>query len=51
MNDELSGTYNAIIQIKFKTVMLKSGLHNYGDTSILSGTIEIAGAGDDGTAR
>ena len=39
-------------QIKFKTTMLKSSLHDYSDAYILvKGKIVITGAGDDATAR
>ena len=35
INDELKGTYNVNIQIKFKTTMLKSSLFDYSDAYIL----------------
>ena len=42
INDELSATYNANSQIKFKTIMLKSSLCHYTDAYILvKGTITI----------
>ena len=51
INDELRGTYNVNIQIKFKITMLKSGLCDHSDAYILvKGTITITGAGDDTAA-
>ena len=52
ISDESSGAYNVNSQIKFKTTMLKSSLCHYSDPYVLfKGTITIAGAGDDATAR
>ena len=51
INDELRGTYNANIQIKFKTTMLRSSLCGYSDAYILvKGKITITGAGDNAAA-
>ena len=51
INDELRGTYNVNIQIKFKITMLKSSLCDHSDAYILvKGTITITGAGDDAAA-
>ena len=42
INDESRGTYNVNIQIKLKTIMLKSSLCDYSDASILvKGTITV----------
>ena len=42
INDESRGTYNVNSQIKFKTVMLKSSLCDYGESYILvKGTITV----------
>ena len=42
INDESRGTYNANNEIKFKTVMLKSSLCDYGDAYIfVRGTITV----------
>ena len=42
IHDESRGTYNTNSQIKFKTSMLMSNLHDYSDTYILvKGTISI----------
>ena len=52
INDESRGAYNVNSQIKFKTTMLRSSLCDYSDAYILvKGTITIAGAGADTTAR
>ena len=43
MNDDARGTYNTNSQIKFKTLMLKSGWCHYSDAYILvNGTITVA---------
>ena len=48
INDDSRGTYNMSIQIKFKTLMLRTSLCDYSGTYILvSGIITITGAGDD----
>ena len=42
INDESRGIYNVNIQIKFKTIMLKSSLCDYSDAYILvKGTITV----------
>ena len=42
INYESRGTYSVNSQIKFKTTMLKSSLHDYSDTYILvKGTIAV----------
>ena len=42
VNDELRGTYNINIQIKFKTSMLRSSLWDYSDAYIpVSATITV----------
>ena len=52
INDDSRGTYNANIQMKFKSTMLKSSLCDYSDAYILvKGKITITGAGDNATAR
>ena len=52
INDKSRGTYNANIQIKFKTTMLKSSLCDYSDAYILvKRKITITGAGDHAAAR
>ena len=52
INDESHGTYNTNSEIKFKTSMLRTGLCDYNDVYILvSGTITIAGAGDNDEVR
>ena len=52
INDESKGTCNVNSQIKFKTAMLKSSLHDYSEAYIhVKGKITITGAGDDVAAR
>ena len=51
INDDSRGTYNMSIQIKFKTLILRTSLYDYSDTYILvSGIITITGLGDDDDA-
>ena len=51
INDDSPGTYNMSIQIKFKTLILRTSLCDYSDTYILvSGIITITGLGDDDDA-
>ena len=51
INDDSRGTYNMSIQIKFKTLILRTSLCDYSDTYILvSGIITITGLGDDDDA-
>ena len=51
INDDSRGMYNMSIQIKFKTLMLRTSLCDYSDTYILvSGIITITGLGDDDDA-
>ena len=52
INDESRGTYNANIQIRFKTTMLKSSLCDYSDAYILvKGKITTTGRGAGAAAR
>ena len=52
INDDPRGTYNTNSQIKFKTMMLKSGLCNYSDDYIItSRTRTITGEGADDDAK
>ena len=52
VNDDVSGTYNGISQIKFKTALLKSNLCDYNDVYILAKkTITVTKAGADTVAR
>ena len=52
VSDESRGNYNKGSQIKFKTLILKSGLCDYIDVYILvKGRITITGAGADAAAR
>ena len=51
INGDSRGMYNMSIQIKFKTLMLRTSLCDYSDTYILvSGIITITGLGDDDDA-
>ena len=51
INDDSRGTYNANSQIKFKTIILKSGLCDYSYAySRLKGTITNTGAEEEGTS-
>ena len=51
INDESRGTYSTN-DIKIKTTMLRSNLHDYADAYILvKGTITVTGAGDDDAAK
>ena len=51
INDDTQGKYNNS-SIKFKSSMIRSDLYDYSDTCILvSGTITIAGEGDDDAAK
>ena len=52
INDQSRRVYNTNSDIKFKTIMLKSGLCDYSDAYILiKGTLTITGVGDDAAAR
>ena len=52
INDQSRRVYNTNSDIRFKTIMLKSGLCDYSDAYILiKGTLTITGVGDDAAAR
>ena len=51
INDESRGVHTTGSDIRFKTIMLRSGLCDYPDAYILKGTITITGAGDAAAAR
>ena len=52
INDQSKRVYNTNSDIRFKTIMLKSGLCDYSDAYILiKGTLTITGVGDDAAAR
>ena len=52
INDQSRRVYNTNSDIRFKTIMLKTGLCDYSDAYILiKGTLTITGVGDDAAAR
>ena len=52
INDQSKGVYNTNSDIRFKKIMLKSSLSDYGDPYLLvKGRITITGAGNDAAAR